>query len=121
MNPVPMLYLKDDLNKAVEMFVIGHCFQWNEQMKQFKAGDQEFFLFALRTSNKVLRYVLGEERTLDGTFSDHEVHVASQADRIFRVHLIHILKRDISQLDFYDNGAEVERLQARLNLLEGRP
>lgn len=120
MNPVPMLYMKDDLMKAVEAYVIGRIWAWNEQMKQFTPGEQLMFTFMMNMSDKVYKYVMGVQRNIDGSFGDLAADIALQANRIFQVHVIYILERDLKQISPYNNIAEYERVESQLAFIKGR-
>lgn len=120
MNAVPMLYMKDDLMKAIEAYAIGRVWSWNEQMKQFKPDDQQLYFYMMGMADKAYKYVMGIHRTIDANFGDLAADVASQANRIFQVHAIYVLERDLQQLKDYDNVAEYERVEGQLAFIKGR-
>lgn len=85
----------DELIKAVQAWVIGQLYQlvMPGQIYHGQFNDQNgvldhnrFLDFALRTTTVVYRYIRGQQK-LDGTCSDMDCHLATQAKYIFEHHL----------------------------------
>jgi len=113
------IYLKDDLNKHLRTFVLGHCFLWNEATKQFSAHDLEFYGFVNRTLGQCMLY-LNAEITLDGSCSDFECVVASEVKAIFHDHILHCLQRDYDQLVDYGNVDGANVVKAKMQMIRAR-
>lgn len=113
------IYLKDDLNKHLRTFVVGHCCLWNDHAKQFTALDLEFYGFVNRTLGVCHRY-LNAEITLDGSCSDFECVVASEAKAVFHDHLLHCLQRDYDQLVDYNNTEAANAVKVRMQMIKAR-
>ena len=72
-----------ELLDATLRYVIGACYKWENDAKQFVGRPNDFRSFYLRTHDVCWKYLNGQ-KTLDGSCSDFECDTAIKMRRVFR-------------------------------------